>query len=80
MNSNDVITGQGTAACEISEHFSEMQHYLRADLANVPIAIVVPFEGGGLLGGVASWFGGSTTKVFGAKPSFQGADSARRGL
>lgn len=76
----DIITGQGTAACEISEQFSEMQHYLGADLVKAPDAIVAPLGGGGLLGGVASWFTGSTTKVFGAEPSFQGADDVRRGL
>lgn len=49
-------------------------------------AVIAPLGGGGLLAGVATQFSqqpGSETKktlVFGAEPSFQGADDARRGL
>lgn len=49
-------------------------------------AVIAPLGGGGLLAGVATHFTqppGSDTKktlVFGAEPSFQGGDDARRGL
>jgi threonine dehydratase len=49
-------------------------------------AVIAPLGGGGLLSGVATYFSdpsGSQTRktlVFGAEPSFQGGDDARRGL
>jgi len=52
-------------------------------------AVVAPIGGGGLLGGIATYFSRPSntceetddkTFVFGAEPSFQGADDARRGL
>ena len=49
-------------------------------------AVIAPLGGGGLLAGVATYFShpsGSQinkTLVFGAEPSFQGGDDARRGL
>ena len=49
-------------------------------------AVIAPLGGGGLLSGIATHFSrspGSQTKktlVFGAEPSFQGGDDARRGL
>jgi threonine dehydratase len=49
-------------------------------------AVIAPLGGGGLLSGVATHFSqppGSQTKktlVFGAEPSFQGGDDARRGI
>jgi threonine dehydratase len=71
----DVILGQGTCAKELDEQFAE-----RCPGEQLS-AVVAPIGGGGLLGGVATWFGDrSETKVFGAEPSFQGADDARRGL
>lgn len=43
-------------------------------------AVITPCGGGGMLSGVATALSGSGTTVFGAEPSFEGADDARRGL
>ena len=43
-------------------------------------AVITPCGGGGMLSGVATALSGTGTKVFGAEPSFEGADDARRGL
>jgi threonine dehydratase len=49
-------------------------------------AVIAPLGGGGLLAGVATYFSQpprsqtQKTLVFGAEPSFQGGDDARRGL
>ncbi|EXJ89911.1 threonine dehydratase [Capronia epimyces CBS 606.96] len=44
-------------------------------------AVITPLGGGGLLGGTATWFSDKPgTLVFGAEPSFEGADDGRRGL
>jgi threonine dehydratase len=43
-------------------------------------AIFTPCGGGGMLSGVAIALHGTGTRVFGAEPSFQGADEARRGV
>lgn len=43
-------------------------------------AVIAPIGGGGMLSGIATCFHGTGTHVFGAEPSFEGADDARRGL
>ena len=47
-------------------------------------AVIAPIGGGGLLGGIATYFkssdSGSKTLVFGAEPSYQGGDDVVRGL
>ncbi|KAL8848712.1 MAG: hypothetical protein Q9221_006256 [Calogaya cf. arnoldii] len=43
-------------------------------------AVIAPLGGGGMLAGIATALSGTGTKVFGAEPSFQGADDGRRGL
>ena len=43
-------------------------------------AVIAPCGGGGMLSGIATAFHGTGTYVFGAEPSFQGADDGRRGL
>ncbi|KAI9813295.1 MAG: hypothetical protein M1827_004237 [Pycnora praestabilis] len=56
-------------------------------------AVIAPIGGGGMLAGIATYFSSSSspssspfstpdhkTHVFGAEPSFEGADDARRGL
>lgn len=54
-----VIAGQGTVATEIV-----------AQLGEAPDAVVVPVGGGGLLAGIATWFGGSeVTRLIGAEPA-----------
>lgn len=43
-------------------------------------AVIAPCGGGGMLSGIATALHPTPTLVFGAEPSFQGADDARRGL
>lgn len=43
-------------------------------------AVIAPLGGGGMLSGVATALHGTGTVVFGAEPSFEGADDGRRGL
>ncbi|KAL8920437.1 MAG: hypothetical protein Q9172_004484 [Xanthocarpia lactea] len=43
-------------------------------------AVIAPLGGGGMLAGIATALSGTGTKVFGAEPSFEGADDGRRGL
>lgn len=43
-------------------------------------AVIAPIGGGGMLSGVATALHSTGTPVFGAEPSFEGADDARRGL
>lgn len=43
-------------------------------------AIIAPCGGGGMLSGIATAMTGTGIQVFGAEPSFEGADDARRGL
>ncbi|KAL2211116.1 putative pyridoxal-phosphate dependent enzyme [Sarocladium strictum] len=70
----DIILGQGTCAMEMQQQFEAMHEEGRLD------AVLAPIGGGGLLGGIATWFSDKKTLVFGAEPSFQGADDAARGL
>ena len=43
-------------------------------------AVIAPLGGGGMLSGVATALYSTGTAVFGAEPSFEGADDGRRGL
>lgn len=43
-------------------------------------ALITPLGGGGMLSGVATALHDTGTAVFGAEPSFEGADDGRRGL
>ena len=43
-------------------------------------AVIAPCGGGGMLSGIATYLSPTPTLVFGAEPSFQGADDCRRGL
>ena len=83
----DIILGQGTVGLEIQQQYSELKSGRPAHLR----AVVAPIGGGGLLGGIATYFSpvsesspssesAPKTYVFGAEPSFEGADDARRGL
>ena len=71
----DIVLGQGTTGKEMEEQYLE----LRPDKQRFD-AVIAPIGGGGLLGGIATWFSDTDTKVFGAEPSFQGADDAKRGV
>ncbi|KAA8646546.1 hypothetical protein EYZ11_008235 [Aspergillus tanneri] len=85
----NIICGQGTTGLELQEQ------YLDAVLENPQLsvhlhqgaleerhldAVITPIGGGGLNSGVATFFSDKPTKVFGAEPSFEGADDCRRGL
>lgn len=70
----DIICGQGTTALEL-----EAQYVERVDGRTLD-AVITPIGGGGLNAGVATYFSDKPTKVFGAEPSFEGADDCRRGL
>ncbi|RMZ89068.1 hypothetical protein DV736_g3710, partial [Chaetothyriales sp. CBS 134916] len=72
----DIVLGQGTVGMEMDEQLRELKGPGRRFHA-----VIAPIGGGGLLGGIATWFSNSPeTKVFGAEPSFQGADDAKRGV
>ncbi|OGE50611.1 hypothetical protein PENARI_c016G07649 [Penicillium arizonense] len=70
----DIICGQGTTALEL-----EAQHTEQAGTRALD-AVITPIGGGGLNSGVATWFSDKSTRVFGAEPTFEGADDCRRGL
>lgn len=70
----NIICGQGTTALELDAQFRELQREKALD------AVITPIGGGGLNAGVATYFSDKQTKVFGAEPSFEGADDCRRGL
>ena len=69
----NIICGQGTTALELADQISEKGE---KELD----AVITPVGGGGLNAGVATFFSDKATRVFGAEPSFQGADDCRRGL
>ncbi|KAJ5459545.1 uncharacterized protein N7458_001097 [Penicillium daleae] len=70
----NIICGQGTTALELEAQYTE-----QAGTKTLG-AVITPIGGGGLNAGVATYFSDKQTKVFGAEPSFQGADDCRRGL
>ncbi|KAK7509620.1 pyridoxal-phosphate dependent enzyme-domain-containing protein [Phyllosticta citriasiana] len=70
----DIILGQGTLALEFEEQVATEAKGKRLD------AVIAPCGGGGMLSGVATALSGTGIRVFGAEPSFEGADDARRGL
>ncbi|KAK4245262.1 putative serine racemase [Corynascus novoguineensis] len=76
-NHPDIILGQGTAALELQAQF--LQRTTANDKRKLR-AIITPCGGGGLLSGTALACEGTGVAVFGAEPSFEGADDARRGL
>ncbi|KIW28065.1 uncharacterized protein PV07_07749 [Cladophialophora immunda] len=77
----DIILGQGTVGLEMEEQLRELVAPGGDKGSPSFDAVITPIGGGGLLGGVATFFSSQPeTFVFGAEPSFQGADDARRGL
>ncbi|KAK8244654.1 putative pyridoxal-phosphate dependent enzyme [Phyllosticta capitalensis] len=85
----DIVLGQGTLAVEFEEDVASMVKgeggvgargaYGRRGGKGLD-AVIAPCGGGGMLSGIATALGGTGIRVFGAEPSFQGADDARRGL
>ena len=81
----NIICGQGTTGLEIEEQYLDLlaqNPQLSAhDVSGSGLdAVITPIGGGGLNAGVATFFSDKKTKVFGAEPSFEGADDCRRGL
>jgi threonine dehydratase len=79
-----IVLGQGTAGLELQAQFQEA-------LSSSPAgpekeeqrhldAVITPLGGGGLLSGTALAFSTSPTAVFGAEPTFEGANDGQRGL
>jgi threonine dehydratase len=71
----DIILGQGTMGLETQEQVGKMLGE-RAKLD----AVIAPCGGGGMLSGIAVALHGTGIRVFGAEPSFEGGDDARRGV
>lgn len=68
----DIILGQGTLALELEQQCIDL---------NAPLDIVIgPIGGGGMLSGVATALSGTGIQVYGAEPSYQGANDAELGL
>ncbi|CAG8888790.1 unnamed protein product [Penicillium egyptiacum] len=70
----NIICGQGTTGLELEAQHAEQS------MSGTLDAVITPIGGGGLNSGVATWFSDKQTRVFGAEPSFEGADDCRRGL
>jgi threonine dehydratase len=68
----DIILGAGTLALELEKQVE--------DLGSKLDAVIGPLGGGGMLSGVATALSGTPIQVFGAEPSFQGANDGQRGL
>ncbi|KAJ4359196.1 hypothetical protein N0V95_002362 [Ascochyta clinopodiicola] len=88
-----IMLGQGTMGKEIEEEVAALLkdkpelsiHHASAGKENEKEnnrldALIAPCGGGGMLSGNAIYFHNSPTRVFGAEPSFQGADDARHGV
>lgn len=83
----DIVLGQGTMGLEFQDQVAELmaadsggQDGVKKESKKGLDAIITPCGGGGMLSGVALSCEGTGIRVFGAEPSFQGADDCRRGL
>lgn len=80
----NIICGQGTTGLELEEQYRELVRDPRLSVHGASgsglDAVITPIGGGGLNSGVATFFSDKRTRVFGAEPSFEGADDCRRGL
>ncbi|KAK3327305.1 tryptophan synthase beta subunit-like PLP-dependent enzyme [Cercophora scortea] len=77
----DIILGQGTMGMEMVEQVAELMAGQESPSSppRTLDAIITPCGGGGMLSGVALSCEGTSTRVFGAEPSFEGADDGKRG-
>ena len=80
----DIILGQGTQALEFEEQVAQLIKH-RPECSVHPDklgldAVIAPIGGGGMLSGIATALEGSGIKIFGAEPSFEGANDAEIGL
>jgi threonine dehydratase len=69
------LLGQGTLALELAEQAGELAEQAGELDARGPDTVLVPVGGGGLIGGIASWFAGSV-RVIGVEP--EGAPTLTR--
>ncbi|KAJ4361962.1 hypothetical protein N0V83_010903 [Neocucurbitaria cava] len=83
----NIILGQGTLALELQKEASsllaenaELGVHAAATTQRRLDAVITPCGGGGMLSGTAIALHNSGTRVFGAEPSYQGGDDARRGV
>ena len=80
----DIILGQGTQALELEEQVADLiaidPELGVAGSKGKLDAVIAPIGGGGMLSGICSALAGTGTLVFGAEPSFQGANDAETGL
>ncbi|KAF2488528.1 tryptophan synthase beta subunit-like PLP-dependent enzyme [Lophium mytilinum] len=75
-NHPNIILGQGTLALELESQVAELSNGAVKTLD----AVIAPCGGGGMLSGVATALAPTGVRVYGAEPSFEGADDARRGV
>ncbi|POR34463.1 Putative serine racemase [Tolypocladium paradoxum] len=80
----DIMLGQGTVGLELQDQVAEMMAAAASKsgmggAAKGLDAIMTPCGGGGMLSGVALSCEGTGIRVFGAEPSYQGADDGKRG-
>ncbi|KAI7196568.1 hypothetical protein D0869_01590 [Hortaea werneckii] len=88
----DIILGAGTQALELEEQAMEILQ-TSSTLAGTGKgssqkkkekkgldAVIAPIGGGGMLSGICTALHGTGIRVYGAEPSFEGANDAERGL
>ncbi|KAF2788350.1 tryptophan synthase beta subunit-like PLP-dependent enzyme [Melanomma pulvis-pyrius CBS 109.77] len=82
----NVMIGQGTMALELQAQVEELVRHnpelsvYGGHKGKALNAVITPCGGGGMLSGNAIALRDTGVKVFGAEPSFQGGDDARRGV
>ena len=76
-NHPHIVLGQGTAGLELQAQFRALSPAPAKEHLD---AVITPLGGGGLLSGTALAFSTSPTAVFGAEPTFEGANDGQRGL
>jgi threonine dehydratase len=82
----NIMLGQGTMALEIETQVEKLVKEMpelsihTGDKGGKLDAVITPCGGGGMLSGNAIALHNTGTLVFGAEPSFQGGDDARRGV
>lgn len=79
-----IVLGQGTMAIELTEQAEQIikedpERSVSGKKAGLD-AVIAPCGGGGMLAGNAVALHGTGVRVFGAEPSFEGGDDARRGV
>lgn len=80
-----IILGQGTMGVELQSEAAALLQQdpslgLHGTRKQELDAVIAPCGGGGMLSGNAVALHGTGIKVFGAEPSYQGGDDARRGV